>query len=139
MLDRDKLIAELKRDEGFRSKAYLDTEGIWTIGVGRNLQDVGISEQEADILLSNDIDVATNELGRAFHWFDDLDDRRQRVMVNMCFNLGITRLFGFRKFLKAMEDGDWDTASTEMMDSRWAKQVGQRAERLRDMVSDGSV
>ena len=136
-MNRDELITELKRDEGIVLKAYQDTEGIWTIGIGRNLEHVGVSIAEAEFMLSNDIDTAIDELTRAFEWFGDVDEVRQRVLVNMAFNLGITRLKGFSKFLAAMNAGDWETAAVEMMDSRWSKQVGARAERLRDMVLSG--
>ena len=136
-MNRDILIEELKRDEGVELKAYQDTVGIWTIGIGRNLQDVGVSMEEAEFLLASDIDVAVSELQRTFDWFEDLSDARQRVCINMCFNLGLTRLLGFKKFLAAMEAGDWKTAGVEMLDSKWARQVGVRSTRLRDLVVEG--
>ena len=136
-MNRDILVEELKRDEGVELKAYQDTVGIWTIGIGRNLQDVGVSMEEAEFLLASDIDVAVSELQRTFDWFEDLSDARQRVCINMCFNLGLTRLLGFKKFLAAMEAGDWKTAGVEMLDSKWARQVGVRSTRLRDLVVEG--
>ena len=136
-MNRDLLIEELKRDEGVELKAYQDTVGIWTIGIGRNLQDVGVSMAEAEFLLATDIDVAVSELQRTFDWFEDLSDARQRVCVNMCFNLGLTRLLGFKKFLAAMEEGDWETAGGEMLDSKWARQVGARSTRLKDLLVEG--
>ena len=136
-MNRDLLIEELKRDEGVELKAYQDTVGIWTIGIGRNLQDVGVSMADAEFLLATDIDVAVSELQRTFDWFEDLSDARQRVCVNMCFNLGLTRLLGFKKFLAAMEEGDWETAGVEMLDSKWARQVGARSTRLRDLLVEG--
>ena len=136
-MNRDLLIEELKRDEGVELKAYQDTVGIWTIGIGRNLQDVGGSMAEAEFLLATDIDVAVSELQRTFDWFEDLSDERQRVCVNMCFNLGLTRLLGFKKFLAAMEEGDWETAGVEMLDSKWARQVGARSTRLKDLLVEG--
>ncbi len=136
-MNRDLLIEELKRDEGVELKAYQDTVGIWTIGIGRNLQDVGVSMAEAEFLLATDIDVAVSELQRTFDWFEDLSDARQRVCVNMCFNLGLTRLLGFKKFLAAMEEGDWETAGVEMLDSKWARQVGARSTRLKDLLVEG--
>jgi len=136
-MDRNLLIEELKRDEGVELKAYQDTVGIWTIGVGRNLQDVGVSMEEAEFLLSNDIDVAVNELQRTFDWFEGLSGARQRVCINMCFNLGLTRLLGFKKFLVAMEAGEWETAGVEMLDSKWSRQVGARSTRLRDLLLEG--
>ena len=136
-MNRDLLIEELKRDEGVELKAYHDTVGIWTIGIGRNLQDVGVSMAEAEFLLATDIDVAVSELQRTFDWFEDLSDARQRVCVNMCFNLGLTRLLGFKKFLAAMAAGDWETAGVEMLDSKWSRQVGARSTRLKDLLLEG--
>ena len=105
--------------------------------MGRNLDDRGITEDESDYLLSNDIDLCVEELEGTFPWFATLSDARQRVMVNMCFNLGLSRLLGFEKFLAAMEAGDWETAGIEMLDSKWAVQVGNRSERLKDLVVGG--
>ena len=136
-MDRDRLIEELKRDEGVELKAYQDTEGIWTIGIGRNLQDVGVSMDEAEYMLANDIDVAVGELQRTFDWFEGLSDARLRVCINMCFNLGLTRLLGFKKFLAAMAAGDWETAGVEMLDSKWSRQVGARSTRLKDLLLEG--
>jgi lysozyme len=136
-MNRDLLITELKRDEGVELKAYQDTVGIWTIGIGRNLQDVGVSMDEAEYMLANDIDVAVGELQRTFDWFEGLSDARQRVCVNMCFNLGLSRLLGFKKFIAAMAIGDWKTAGVEMLDSKWARQVGARSTRLRDLLLEG--
>lgn len=129
-MDIAKLKAELTRDEGYRKLPYKDTVGKLTIGVGRNLDDVGLSAPEIDILLTNDIKRVASELSAAFPWFDGLPDARQRVLANMCFNLGITRLRGFKKTLAAMQSGDVETAAREMLDSTWAKQVGTRAHRL---------
>ena len=137
MMDRELLIEELKRDEGVRLKAYQDTVGIWTIGIGRNLQDIGVSMDEAEYMLANDIDVAVGELQRTFDWFEGLSDTRQRVCINMCFNLGLTRLLGFKKFLAAMAIGDWETAGIEMLDSKWSRQVGVRSTRLKDLLLEG--
>lgn len=131
------LIAELKRDEGVRLKPYLCTAGKTTIGVGRNLDDVGISEAEADILLQHDIDQCVFELNATFNWYGRQTDARQRVLINMCFNLGLTRLLGFTNFLKAMEERDYDQAAIEMIDSHWATQVGERAFRLEKMMIEG--
>lgn len=121
---------ELKRDEGERLFPYVDTVGKTTIGVGRNLTDKGISPEESALLLHNDIQHAMRMLDASLPWWKNLTDARQRVLANMCFNLGITRLRGFRKTLAAMQSGDVETAAREMLDSTWAKQVGARAHRL---------
>ena len=129
-MNREQLIEELKRDEGVVLTLYQCSAGKNTIGVGRNLDDRGITDDESDYLLSNDIDICIEELTNAFPWFVDLSDTRQRVMVNMCFNLGLSRLMGFKNFLAAMEAGDWETAGVEMLDSKWAKQTPNRAKSM---------
>ncbi len=134
---RAALMAELTRDEGVRLKAYRDTVGKLTIGIGRNLDDVGISEPEARFLLSNDIDVAERELLRSMPWAAQLDPVRFRVLMNMAFNLGIARLTGFRETLQAVQAGDYETAAVKMLRSRWADQVGERARRLAAMMRTG--
>ena len=136
-MNREQLIQELKRDEGVVLTLYKCSAGKNTIGVGRNVDDRGITDDESDYLLSNDIDLCIEELRATFPWFQTLSDTRQRVMVNMCVNLGLSRLMGFRKFLAAMEAGEWETAGVEMLDSKWARQVGPRSTRLRDLVLEG--
>lgn len=123
-------MVQLRRDEGLRLTPYADTQGILTIGVGRNLNGVGISREEAEYLLGNDVYRATSSLAKFIPWAVNLDDARHGVLVNMCFNLGIGSLLGFEKFLSAMKSGDWSGASAEMLNSKWAKQVGVRANRL---------
>lgn len=127
----------LRLHEAERSKPYRCTAGKITIGVGRNLDDVGLSPDEIAYLFENDLRRVELELHRAFPWVTSLDPVRYAVMVDMLFNLGVSRLKGFRKFLAAMERKDWKTASVEMMDSLWARQVKTRATRLRDMVLTG--
>lgn len=136
-MNREQLIEELKTDEGVVLTLYKCSAGKNTIGVGRNVDDRGITEDESDYLLSNDIDLCVKELESAFSWFSSLSDARQRVLVNMCFNLGLSRLMGFKKFLAAVEAEEWETASVEMLDSKWAKQVGLRSTRLRDLLLEG--
>ena len=95
-MDIDRLIAQLKVHEGVRSKVYLDTEGIETIGVGRNLRDRGLSDDEIEFLLANDIRDFQEEVDRTFGWWSDLDDVRQRVIVDMAFNMGLGSLSKFK-------------------------------------------
>ena len=134
------LAEQLERDEGFVGHAYTDSLGFLTIGIGR-LVDVrkggGITRDEARYLLANDITRFTAVVESALPWARLLDDARHGVLVNMAFNLGIDGLLGFRKFLKALEARDFASAAVEMMDSRWAKQVGARATRLRDQILTG--
>jgi lysozyme len=117
-------------DEGFRLKPYHDSVGKLTIGVGRNLDDVGISASEADFLLVNDLDEAERSARRLLPNFDALSDVRRAVILNMAFNLGETRLAGFVNTLEAIREGRWDDAAAGMLASKWAKQVGARAVRL---------
>jgi lysozyme len=135
----DDLVRELTRDEGLRLKPYRCTAGKLTIGVGRNLDDVGISQGEAEILLRNDIDRAAEGLDRELPWWRNLDEVRQRVMVNMTFNLGIQGLTGFKNTIELVRTGQYLDAAQHMMATKWAKQVGPRAERLALMMRDGKV
>ncbi len=127
-------VALIKKHEGLRLRPYKCSAGKLTIGYGRNIEDIGITDEEAEYLLMNDISRVEQELFSNFEWFEGLPSQAQSVMVNMCFNLGIARLKGFRKFLAAMEAGAWQNAAREMMDSRWANQVPVRARELRDIV-----
>lgn len=128
---------QLRRDEGVRQFPYTDTVGKLTIGVGRNLADVGLSDAEIDFLLQNDIQKVTSILGSRLPYFNALDLVRQGVLVNMGFNLGFTRLERFNNMLAAFARGDWETAANEMLASLWAKQVGARADRLAEQTRTG--
>ena len=133
----DKLKALLKRHEGWRNHPYEDTTGVLSIGVGRNLDDRGLSDEEVTFLLYNDIYLSQSELMQTFDWFQLLNEARQDAIISMHFNLGLTRLLKFKKTLAALSDGDFLTASEEMLDSKWADQVGQRAIELSAMVRTG--
>lgn len=133
-----RLQSQLSIDEGNKAKPYTDTVGKLTIGVGRNLTDRGLSPDEVNYLLNNDINIATQDAKKLVPGFDKLDDVRQEVLVNMAFNLGLARLSGFKKFLAAVNAGDFSRASVEMLDSVWAKQVGARAIRLSNAMRTGS-
>ena len=135
--DRDTLMQELVRDEAVRLKPYRCTAGKLTIGVGRNIDDRGITQAEAMYLLNNDLAICESELTAVLPNWRELSDTRQRVMLNMVFNLGRDRLSKFAKFIGCMKMGDFEGAAKEMMDSAWATQVGQRAVRLRDMMLRG--
>jgi len=119
----------LREEEGYRRFIYLDTEGIPTIGYGRNLKDVGINPVEAEFLLRNDMQSAL--IGAAsFPWFDALSDLRKAVITDMIFNMGLLRFKTFKKMLFAVTNKDYPGAALEMLDSKWAKQVGDRADKL---------
>jgi lysozyme len=119
----------LIRHEGIRSTPYIDSVGVQTIGIGHNLHKP-LSHAAIMQIFRDDVADARNDCLHAFPWFSDLDEARQGVLVNMCFNLGLTRLQGFYKFLGAVERGDYATATTEMLDSLWSKQVKGRAREL---------
>ena len=136
-MNLDQIKADLIRDEGIRLKPYRDTVGKTTIGIGRNLDDMGITESEADFLLETDIVRTIADLDGVYPWWRELSPNRQRALVNMAFNLGITRLVKFRKMMAAFRDGDYETAGHEAFQSAWAGQVGQRANRIRDLIVEG--
>ena len=135
-MNLDKLKRSLITHEGVRTKPYMDTGGAITIGVGHNLTANGIPMTMVWSLLEADVIVAIASMGY-YPWFDDLDDVRQRVMVEMMFNLGPGRLGEFHRLLSAMHDRDYEAAALEMMRSTWATQVGIRATHLAEMMRVG--
>lgn len=128
------LIADLKLDEGLRLKPYRDTVGKLTIGIGRNLDDVGISEAEAEYLCNNDVDRTIEEMNRLMPWWQTLDEPRQRVLLNMGFNLGVPGLLKFKNTLAAVRASRYNDAAKGMLASKWARQVGDRAKRLAELM-----
>ncbi|MDP3426195.1 MAG: glycoside hydrolase family protein [Humidesulfovibrio sp.] len=129
-MNAQRLAEELYRDEGLRLKPYRCTAGRLTIGVGRNLDDRGITEAEALLLLDNDIKDFWGRLAVALPWVMQAPEAVQEVLVNMCFNLGLAGLLGFRQTLAHVRAGRYGEAAEQMLRSKWAGQVGQRAERL---------
>ena len=139
--DMDKLIATLKRHEGVKHFAYRDSEGVLTIGCGRNIsgtkihRGLGISDDEINYMLQNDIERTIKELSREYPWFNDMEDGARRdAIINMHFNLGRARFAGFKKAIGHMEKGDHDLASVEFLRSKWARQVKGRALEVTDMI-----
>lgn len=128
----DELKEQLKRHEGFRQFPYKCSEGYTTVGFGRNLDTVGISEEEAEMLLNGDINKAWKELRRVFPEAWNLTQNRLNVLLNMIFNLGAGGFMTFTNMLQAIRRGDYDSVPDHMLDSRWAKQVGYRALELAD-------
>jgi lysozyme len=137
MIYREMVRAQLKSDEGVKSKPDRETVGKLTIGCGRNLDDVGLSLEEINLLLDNDIRRAENDARTLFPGFDDLSDNRKAVLINMSFNMGRERLAQFRKLRRAVEEKDFDQAYVEMIASLWADQVGPRATRLAKQMKEG--
>lgn len=135
--DLDTLKSDLKRHEGFKLKLYSCTAGKLTIGVGHNIEDLGLDEPVVDLQLKIDIDRAAIDARKFLPSLDKLSEPRQRAIVNMAFNLGLNRLSGFKQFKAAIEAGDWEKAKTEMLNSKWARQVGERAVELSKMIEEG--
>jgi len=127
---------QIKADEGLRLSPYECSAGKLTIGFGRNLEDRGISLDEAEIMLANDIRESISELS-TFPWFSGLSERRQAALVNMHFNIGHARFLGFKRMIAALEIGDYPQAGAELLDSKYAQQVRQRARRLATMLVNG--
>lgn len=131
-----KLEETLIRHEGLRLHPYRDTGGKLHIGVGRNLDDVGITKAEAMTMLQNDIYLAKLDAGN-LEGFLALDEVRRDILVMMVFNMGIDRLLTFKKFLYAVEKQNYTLAAREMLQSAWATQVGQRAIEMSHMMEFG--
>lgn len=135
----DELVKEqLRRHEGYRRKPYSDTVGKITIGIGRNLTDVGLLGDEIEFLFANDVARAL-EIAKVFiskERFNELSEERKAVIVNMAFNLG-SRLHNFKRFRFALLDRDWTTAGDELLASKWAQQVGKRAHELANLMRGG--
>ena len=131
------MIGELQIEEALKLKIYTDTRGFRSIGIGRNLDGVGISTAEAYALCANDLGTAEGELDRNARWWRGMDAVRQRALLDMCFNLGWTSLSEFRQTLTELSAGQYAAAATSMLDSLWARQVGARAQRLSVMVRTG--
>ena len=146
-MDREQLLKELMLDEGVIHEIYNDHLGYPTFGVGHLITEkdeehgkplgTPVSEERVTECLNADVDIVCAELDKNMEWWRELNDTRQRVMANMCFNLGYPRLSKFKKFLAAVQEEDWETAAVEMMDSKWATQVGDRAIRLREKMLNG--
>ena len=122
--------------QGLRLKPYRCPAGKLTIGIGRHLEDKGITEKEAVMLLENDIQECIEDLETVFQGFDLLPEAVQLALVDMRFNLGPGRFRHFKKMIAAVKDQDFGRAGAEMKDSRWYGQVGRRAETLVNMMSN---
>ena len=132
----DRLIKQLKKHEGLELKPYKCTSNKLTIGIGRNLEDVGISEIEAEYLLMNDLDTYMTA-AKTYDWYNGLNDARKAVIVSMLFNMGQTNFNKFLKMKQALSVGDHAEAAKQMLDSRWAKQVKGRAVELSKQMETG--
>lgn len=127
----------IKRHEGFRARAYADTLGKMTIGYGRCLTTNGISEDEAEYMLNNDIEESQFALAQSFPWTLGLDDARKDVLAEMIFQLGVKGVMGFPKMIAAIRIGDFDSAAKEMLNSTWHIQTHARCEELSNIMLTG--
>ena len=141
-----KLTEMLRRHEGEvknsagRHIVYDCPAGHATIGIGRNVSEsgLGLSDIEVEFMLEEDIARCAEELGREFPWFSGLNEARRDAMIDLVFNMGLTRLTGFKKALAAMAEANYDTAAAEFMDSKWASQVKDRAIEICAMIKTGN-
>ena len=125
----DDLKEMLIKNEGMELKLYRCGSQKLTIGAGRNIQDNGISIDEAELMLKNDMDGVFNDLNRNIPFWQSMPYNVRLVLADMCFNLGINRLLKFTKMLEALEERDFELAGEELLDSTYAKQVKKRADR----------
>jgi lysozyme len=135
------LIAQLKVDEGVEPCAYQDHLGFWTIGVGRLIdkrkQGAGLRPSEIDFLLQNDVDDRIDQLTRRLPWFQNLDDARKGVLLNMAFQMGVDGLLGFKNTLALIEAGNYAKAAENMLLSKWAQQTPKRAKKMATQMETG--
>lgn len=124
-------------DEGISYKPYVDTVGKVTIGIGRNLTDRGITEATVKQMFWEDLGRCFNEANEIFSYqFEEFSRCRQLAILNMLFNLGKSRFLGFTKMINAIRSEMWAIAAREALDSKWAHQVGARADRIADLFMD---
>ena len=139
---RQELTRQLRGDEGVKAQAYQDHLGYWTIGVGRLIDarkpGSGLRAHEIDYLLRSDIEDRVEQLTRQLPWFQNLDDARRGVLLNMSFQLGVAGLLGFKNTLTTIEAGRYESAAEQMLQSRWAKQTPERAKRMAEQMRTGA-
>ena len=130
----ERLKETLRRHEGVKNSIYKCSAGYYTVGIGHNLDTMPLSDRAIDLILEDDIEIATQDVKRNISFFDDLPTEVQETLVNMCFNLGGTRLSKFRNMLEACRAHDWKKMAVEMEDSKWFGQVGRRSLELQKSV-----
>ncbi len=136
---KQKLKQLLVNHESFKQFPYTDITGHLTIGIGRNLNDRGISANEAFYLLDDDILYFTGKLSHFLPFFHTLNENRQIALIDMCFNVGVQGFLNFKNMILALEAHDYERAAVEMLDSKWAEQVWQRATTLANIVRTGNI
>ena len=138
--DDNELLATLRRYEGWVPHAYQDHLGFWTIGYGRLIdrrRGGGISREEGDYLLSNDVEQVERGLRSRLDCWDRLTITQRRALINMGFQLGVNGVMNFRRMVAALERSDWAEAEREALDSRWAQQTPGRATEVAADLRDG--
>ena len=133
----DILKAQLSVDEGYSRKMYLDSKGIWTIGIGHNLRDKPLSDRAIQAIFEDDMADAEADARKLIKSFDTLNDVRKAVVINMSYNMGYSVLSKFRQTIAAIDAGNYAEAAEHMLNSLWANQVGQRAVRLANQMAKG--
>jgi lysozyme len=133
------LISMLKVEEGYRQFLYHDTEGKLSGGNGHNFTDNGVSIAVSNFMLEEDIDYFIKTLPTTFSWYNGLSDNRKIVVLDMCFNLGLKKFQTFHNMIQHLFDGDYADAADEMMNSIWAKQVGERAVKLAEIMRTNMI
>lgn len=138
---KTELTRQLRGDEGDKATVYKDHLGFWTIGIGRLVDPrkpgAGLKPHERAYLLQNDIDERIEELTRRLPWFQNLDDARRGVLLNMAFQMGVEGLLGFERTLSLVRDGKYDLAANAMQQSKWATQTPARAARMAEQMRSG--
>jgi len=137
LINLKRLTEQLIIHEGLRLKPYKCSAGKATIGVGRNIEDVGITKEEAMFLLSNDIARVAGQCVAEFDWFNDLSELRKEAIINLVFNMGLSKFKQFKRTIAYIESGDFVIAGAELLDSNYARQVGNRAVEVANMLADG--
>lgn len=134
-----KLKQMLTIDEGYKQFPYTDTTGHLTIAIGRNLTDRGISAEEAQVLLEDDIDYFYKKLSSNLPFFDELVDNRKIALINMCFNIGFQGFLKFKSMIIALEAKDYERAAHEISSSKYATQNIDRAIRIASIMLTGDL
>ncbi|HPG40887.1 MAG TPA: glycoside hydrolase family protein [bacterium] len=136
-MNYDRLFCSIKKHEGKNNRMYRDGEGILTIGYGHNLETGELRDEAIELILQHDVEAAEQAVRSELPYFDELSDLRRETLVEMVFNLGLPRFLGFKKMLAALEVRDYAAAAREMLDSKWARQVGKRAKTLARQMRRG--
>jgi len=132
---RETLVEDIKKEEGYRSSVYLDTLQKPTIGYGFLIDTLELQEDICELILMRKLEKLIKSIKFNFKWFDDMPDKVQDVIINMCYQLGVSGVSKFKKTIQLMKNKQWDRASVEMLDSKWGReQTPQRAKRLSEIV-----